>query len=320
LLKLFIYSVFLTIIGACSLIDKIAIKTTGSVITSGSDELLTESNWFYFEKAVPANLKMMEGLWFSDQSNKEILSSLVKGFGAHAFAINETKSLKDIIEDNSESFEITQTILYYEKAIFYGFKYLEESGITQDEFMDKSFSFSLKKKFDETFDEDDHIAILYFAQSLGSSINLQRENVSKLGYFNHVKAMLNWVCSANPNIERGSCKLFDAVIEASTSGVLGGKMEIAKKKFKQVMLDQPYNLLAKLSYVQYYVVPMLEEDEFSVLMESLGKDLNIWQNLQMGNSSKRSVIYEKNREFNLFNSIANERYKTLLKMRKLIFD
>jgi hypothetical protein len=310
----------LAALGACSVMNKVAVKATGSVITAGSDELLTESNWHYFEKAVPGNLKMMEGLWYSDQGNKEILTSLIKGFGAHAFAVNETKALRDIIEDNSNSFQINQTILHYEKAIFYGFKYLEKSGITRSEFMDKSFSFSLKKRFDDVFDEDDHIAILYFAQSLGSSINLQRENIKKLGYFSHVKSMLDWICTANPNIERGSCKLFDAVIEASTSGVLGGKMGVAKKKFKQIISDQPYNLLAKLSYVQYYIIPMLEEDEFSVEMESLNKDLSIWFNLQMGNGSKRSRVYMAHREFNLFNSIANERFKILMKMRKQIFD
>ena len=310
----------LAFITSCSLVNKVAVKTTGSVIVAGSDELLTEGNWHYFEKSVPANLKLMEGLWFSDQGNKDLLTSLVKGFGAHAFAINETKALQDILEDNTEAFSIQQTLLHYEKSIFYGFEYLKHAGISKEEFLDKSFPMKLKERFDSTFSSDDYIAILYFAQSLGSSINIQRENVAKLGYFNHVKSMLSWVCEKDPDIERGSCYLFDAVIEASTSGVLGGSMDKAQEKFQEVIKKQPYNLLARVAYIQYYIIPMLEEDEFSAMMQLLSKDINTWFQLQLGNPSEASQLFEKHREFNLFNSIAKERFTRIHKLRKNIFD
>ena len=315
------FAVILTFICcSCSLINKVAVRTTGAVISSGSDELLTESNWSYFEKSVPANLKMMEGLWFTDQENKELLMSLIKGFGGYAFAVSESKALKDILEDNTSSNKVTQTLLYYEKAIFYGLKYLNASGISSEQFWDRTFSLKLDKVFNEELSSNDRVAILYFAQALGSSINLQRENVSKLGYFNHVKSMLKWVCSKQPNIERGSCKLFDAVIEASTSGILGGNMDVAKNKFKDIIKEQPYNILAKVSYVQYYLIPMLEEEDFSVVMESINADLNSWYKLQLGNRDASTEIFENNRDFNLFNSIAKYRFRTLTKMKKQIFD
>lgn len=285
----------------------------------GSDEVLTEGNWEFFTLAIPGNLKLIEGLWFSDQGNKELLAMLIKGYGAYGFASKETIALRDILEGRSESELIDQTILAYEKSIYYGLKYLELSGISSAEFYNKSFSNKLSKVFSSEFGQEDHIAILYFAQSLGSSINIQRQNVSKMAYLSHVKEMLKWVCSERPDIERGSCALFNAVIEASTPTLLGGSPARAKKTFKQLIKDQPYNLLARISYVQYYLIPLLEEEEFSIEMEKLNKDISNWYRSIKGEVSKRTEIYSKHKDFNLFNSIARKKYKTLIKMRNEIF-
>lgn len=320
MVRLVLISLILIINTSCSLINKAAVKTTGSIVAKGSDELLTESNWAYLEKALPGNLKLMEALWFNDQANKVLLTSLIKGFAAHAFAISETKALKGILLENSNDDQRDQAILFYEKAIFYGLKYLEVIGISSKKFFDKSYSYKIDEDFSTRFDEDDFVALFYFAQSLGSSINLQRQNIVKLGYFNHVKSLLNWICTKEPELERGSCQLFDAVIEASTSGLLGGSMQKAKLKFKALIKKQPYNLLAKASYIQYYIIPMLEEDEFSVEMEQLQRDLNTWYSLQLGKTTKASKLYENHRDFNLFNSVARERFGIMHKLRKNIFE
>jgi hypothetical protein len=296
-----------------------AVKTTASVIKAGSDEVLTEGNWEHFSEAVPGNLKLIEGLWYSDPTNKSLLLMLIKGYGAYGFASKETIALKDIIEEEDESPAIDQAILIYEKAIFYGVKYLELSGISQDQFYNKSFSTKISKEFSRKFSSDDYTAILYFAQAMGSSINIQRQNVSKMALLSHVKAMLGWVCEKDPEIERGSCGLFNAVIEASTPTLLGGSQKRAKKLFKKLIKKQPYNLLARISYVQYHLIPLLEEEEFSVEMESLKKDIDTWYSYVKGSRSGRTKLFERNRDFNLYNSIAKKKYSVLMKLRKDIF-
>lgn len=314
----YILIAFMATIFGCSVIDRVAVKSTARLMNEGSDEILTETSWDRFNMAAPANLKLIEGLWFTDKSNLDLLEILIKGYGAYAFGALETKALDSIIldEESSEKFE---AILAYEKAIFYGFKYLENFGISKKQFTDKSFGLKLKDSFENHFKEDNFVALFYFAQALGSSINLQRDNVSKMGLLTQVKEMLSWVCLKDPTLERGSCLLFDAVIEASTPTLLGGSQKLARSKFKKVIKKQPYNLLAKVSYIQYHLIPMLEESDFDAYMEILEKDFSYWKETQVGKTNSMSKTFNKHRDFNLYNAIALERFNTLKEVKKDIF-
>ena len=312
-----VFSLVATFMG-CSMINKMAVRTTVGVVEQGSDELLTEGNWEFFKASAPGNIKLLEGLWFADQGNEKLLALLIKGHAAYAFAVQETEALNDILLEESNSPKRTQAILHYEKAIFYGVKYLEENGIKEEEFFAKDFSIKLSKKFDQKLGDEDLVAIFYFAQALGSSINLQRSNVTKMGQLAHVKSLLNWVCKRDPSLERGSCGLFQSVIEASTPTLLGGSQDRAKEMFQKVIKQQPYNLMARLSYIQYHLIPMLEEDEFEAEMAKLERDINIWFKGIKDQSQKVSP-YKNHPDFNLFNAMAKKRYESMAALKKEIF-
>ncbi|MBT4790989.1 MAG: hypothetical protein HON90_05420 [Halobacteriovoraceae bacterium] len=280
--------------------------------------MLTEGNWHHFNRSVPANLKLIEGLWYGDKENKKLLTMLIKGYAAYGFATFETKGLAAIVEEE-KSFDVEQAILMYEKAIYYGFEYLKLAGISQSTFMHKSFATQLSDRFLATFAEDDLVPLFYFAQALGSSINLQRQNVNRMGYISHVKAMMNWVCKLNPKLERGSCQLFKAIILASTPTLLGGSPKKGKKAFMDLIKHQRYNLLARLSYIQYSIIPMLDEDAFKQQMKILRKDLKLWRSYLYGTDNMSTKNFKENRHFNLYNSIANEKYKVLKNLEKELF-
>lgn len=310
--------VLTTIFASCSLVRSTALNVTSDLIADGSDELFTEGNYAYFTQATPGNLKLMEGLWYGDQKNEVLLTTLIKGHAGYTYGALETGAYSDILLDESSSSK-EQAILGYEKAIFYGIKYLELKGITSSEFYHKDFALKIPQVFEQKMDKEDYPALFYFAQALGSSINLQRDNIAKMGHLGHVKQMLAWVCHKDPALENGNCGLFQAVIEASTPSVLGGSITKAKSLLQQVKEAYPENLLARLSYIQFYLVPMLEENEYQLEMEKLNKDLSHWYELQLGNKSKENERFANKRMFNLFNAIAKERYKILKKIEKEIF-
>ena len=152
------YLTLLALFISCSLIDKIAVNSTANIIHAGSDEMLTEGNWHHFNRSVPANLKLIEGLWYGDKENKKLLTMLIKGYAAYGFATFETKGLAAIVEEE-KSFDVEQAILMYEKAIYYGFEYLKLAGISQSTFMHKSFATQLSDRFLATFAEDDLVPL-----------------------------------------------------------------------------------------------------------------------------------------------------------------
>lgn len=301
------------------MIHNIAVKTTGSVISKGSNEVLTEGNYEFFRSATPANLKLVEGLWYTDQENKELLTMLIKGYGAYAFAVNETEALEDLLLENEDSFAKEQAILNYEKAIFYSMKYLNLKGIDEDEFSDKGFSLILDNRFSDVMNESDHIAMFYFAQSLGGVINLQRDKIAKMAKLNHVRSLIKWVCRVSPNIENGSCMMFKAVIEASTPTLLGGKPAKAQALFKKAITTQPQNLLHRINYIHFSLLPMLEEEEYYQEMEKLNKELISWYNTLLGNQTKKNEKFVQHRYFNLYNSVAKKRFEIFRKTEKELF-
>ena len=121
-----LFLVMTTFVG-CSLVNKTALRTTANVIREGSDESFTEGNWAFFKEAMPGNIKLLEGLWFADQSNENLLGLLIKAHAAYAFVVHETQALEAIITDDYNSTAKEQAILHYEKAIFYAVKLLEEN-------------------------------------------------------------------------------------------------------------------------------------------------------------------------------------------------
>ncbi|MDP7320425.1 MAG: TRAP transporter TatT component family protein [Bacteriovoracaceae bacterium] len=318
--KLFGYLLLLVMgLSSCALVDKAAIKTTANIMQKGSDQLLYEPDWYFFKESAPGNLKLIEGMWFADQKNKQLLGLLVKGYSAYTFAVLETQAIRDQILGNSETLIRQRVLMNYEKAIEYGFKYLELMGISREDFLNKSFPQTLEKTFLAKASDEDYVTLFYFAQAMGSSLNNQRQNMDKLAYLNHVKLLMQWVCSVKPDIEYGNCKLFDAILEATTPRVLGGNMAKAQKKFKEAIKLRPENLLIRLSYIQYYLIPLLEEEEFSVEMERLRKDLGYWYSSVQGIKNREKLKYDKTKIYNLFNSVARQKYRKLLKLRKEIF-
>ena len=80
----------------CS-VNKLAIKTTGSIIEYGMDALMEESDLVFAKESAPANLKLLEGLIKGDPENGKLLISASKGFSSYtlAFLEDEDKELFD---------------------------------------------------------------------------------------------------------------------------------------------------------------------------------------------------------------------------------
>lgn len=300
------------------MVNKVAVKSTAEIIYEGSDELLKENDYIFFKESAPANLKFIEGLWANDRSNKKLLTLLVKGYAAYTFAVLETEAYEDILNDE-QSDKTLRVILNYEKAIKYGYLFLNEIGISKTQFDDKGFPAMLNEVLESQTSSDDYIALFYFAQALGSSMNLQRTNVSKMGKLTHIKVLLDWICAKKPDLENGMCTLFSAVIEASTPLILGGSKDKARKQFALAQKKWPNNLLSRLSYIQFYLLPMLEEEEYQVEMKKLKLLIDKWYNVQLGNDPKDPLNFSGTDQFNLFNALAMRRYNILKKIEKDLF-
>ncbi len=300
---------------SCSVVNKVGTSAMSGIMLQGSGELMREARFENFKQAAIPNLKMLEGLWFADQDNQKLLTLLIKGYAGFAYAVNETEFLEDKIQGLKNSIHKQRAIYHYEKSVYYGVKYLELKGISGEKFWSTSFPNFLKDN-SSRLNADDSVAIFYFAQALGGSINLQRKNISKLPYFSHVKALSGWACQINPHLEFGACGQMKGILAASTPRILGGNMEDASKEFKKQIKDYPQNYLSSLNYMQYYLIPMYMEDEFFSMLKIVEGKLKSWSE---SITSARSAVKVEKPEFNLFNSVAQKRLEIFKKYKKIIF-
>lgn len=299
----------------------VGVNSAAYILKDSSLELNTEPNLDFFEKSTPANLKMLEALWFAKKSNEDLLALLVKGYGGFAFGVHETKFLEDQILGNDDGSQHKQDAIYlYTKAFDYGVKFLEENGVKYSTLISKEAAVRLPQVLESNLSSSDKIGAFYFAQSWGGLINLQRDNVEMLSHLGAVKAIMDWVCKDNPDFEYGSCSLFYAVYEAGRPAMIGGNLKKGQKIFIEFIKKYPENLLARVAYVQFYIIPTMDEVLYAKEAEFLKKEFINWSGVKdLSKRTKGTKKYLENKQFNLYNAIAMKRFKIIEKLKSEIF-
>lgn len=291
-------------------------RSTNPVFVKTSEDLLKEGHWNFFRDSSLGNLKLMELLWQQDQENLELLGVLIKGFSGYAFAIPETLYLEDEIKGVEGSRWKKEAIIYYTRSLDYGLYYLDQKGVKRDDLLANDEK-RLKKKL-KNLDEDDFMAVLYTAQSWGSLINLQKDNVALISHVPKVKILFDFVCDKKPDIDQNVCDIFYAQYESSRPKMLGGDPEKGEKLYLESIQKHPKNLLIRVSYVQYRLVPGFREEEFQREAVLLNEEFAKWEDLNRDALENRST-YKDMPELNLYNSIARKRFLIMYKLKNKIF-
>ena len=305
---------------SCSSVNRVALNTTANIIEKGAAQINHEPNWHLFKDSAGANIKMIEGLSYSEPENEGLLALLTKSYGGYAYGVLETQHLNEVLGDSSNEFYKKQAISAYTKSLNYGLRYLELNGIKKEIVYSKDAAANLPNVLEEYLGEDDMSAVFFTAQSLGGLISLQKNNIPLLSRIGAVKAMMDWVCGKDMEFEAGACRLFYAIYETSRPAMLGGNLEKGKELFKEFIEKYPHNLLGRVSYLQFYVVPMMDEVEYAKQREILLREFSAWEKvMNAGVSDKATQEYEKRPHYNLFNAIAHERFKLIEKYKENIF-
>lgn len=302
-------------VSACSL-QKMALRSSTPVFEKTSVSMMKEMNWEFFSEAGPGNLKFLELLYDQDPENLRLLSVLIKSYSGYAFGVKETLLFQDELSGLEDSPHKKQAISFYTRAFDYGLFYLKQKGITSQELLSNDESL-LQKKLKEMDQEDVH-ALLYTAQAWGSLINLQKDNIALVGQVPKVKMIFDRVCEINPDIDQNVCDIFYAQYEVSRPKMLGGNPERGEELFLKAIEKHPKNLLIRLSYIQYYVVPLMDADKYEGQAKILREEFQKFSDLNR-DSLENISPYKDEASLNLYNSIAKKRFEIIEQNKKKIF-
>jgi hypothetical protein len=304
----------LLFLGACS-IQKLAIRASAPVFMKSSDGITREGNWDFFRASAPANIKLLELLWEQDPGNTALLGVLVKSYAGYAFAIPETLAFEDELKGVEESEARRDAITFYTRALDLGLTYLGEHEISRNDLLGDEKN--LMKKL-QGLGKEQVVPLLYTAQAWGSLINLQRDNIALIAQVPKVKLIFDRVCELDPQIEHNVCDIFYAQYEASRPKMLGGNPERGEELFRKAIAKNPQNLLIRMSYVQYLLLPAMDRDKYEREATELRAELAKWDDLNRDNLENTSS-YRLIPELNLLNSIAKRRFLVVEKYKDKIF-
>lgn len=288
------------------------------MFTETTQKMTLERDWNFFRDSSPGNLKFLEMLYYQDTDNLELLGTLIKGFAGYAYAVPETLAFGDELAGVDGSIQRQNAISLYTKSLDFGLAYLEKKGIKKTDILGSDEQ-ALNKLLGKKLSKKDYSAALFTAQSWGSLINLQKDNISLVSHIPKVKGILDWVCSKEPDIEDGVCDMFYAQYEAARPKMLGGDPEKAKALFTAAIKKRPKHLLIRMLYIQFMILPGFDGDAYEKESAVLREELAKWENINRDNLVDESE-YKAVEHLNLFNAITKKRFELIELNKKKIFE
>ena len=240
-------------LSGCS-VNKLAIKTTGSIIEYGMDALMEESDLVFAKESAPANLKLLEGLIKGDPENVTLLISAVKGFSSYTLAF---------LEDEDKE----RAKLFYNRGKEYGLRVLLKNRQFNETFKKNIDSFN---KSLQSFKKDDVPALFWTGFAWGNWINLNLDLPEALIDIPKVEAIMMRVMELDESYYYGSVHLFFGVSYGSRSAILGGNLEKSKEHFDRAIKISDGNFLIGYFYkAKYYAIPTQDKELFENLINKV---------------------------------------------------
>ena len=230
---------------------KMAIRMSQDLFNNMSVSIFEECDPDIAQKAIPANLKILEGVLKNDPDNPELLRQLSMGFCGYSMLFVES----DYKERASN--------LYY-RATIYGLKAIGFSGepeaVSREELVNRLKTLD-KKSFD---------ALLWATVSWSSWININLDKPAAIAQLGMAQLCIDKLVETSPDLFYGLPYLLKAVSLSARSPMLGGDYQKAGEYFEKALLSGNRNLfIAQYFYARYYCIGTQNKELFTSLITEI---------------------------------------------------
>lgn len=250
---IFIVLMITTLLSACST-RRLAVQATLPLIASQIVSMQEERDAELAEKAIPASLKMLEGLAKEDPENVWILQKLAEGFCGYAFSF-----LEDSRPDRASGL--------YSRGKDFAFRALEISGSGK-----KWSGLSLdewSKRLAEV-DPSQQPSLFWAGQCWGSWLSLNLDSVEAFSDLPRIDALMNRVLELNADFHYAGPHLFLGAFYGGRSRMLGGNPDKARNHFEQALkITEGKYLLVSLLYAKTYAVQNQDRKLFETQLRNI---------------------------------------------------
>ncbi len=225
-------------LSGCSL-NRIAAKTTASVIDTGLPAIYRGNDPQFAKEALPANLQLMEVLLESDPGNQKLLLNAAMGFCGYGFMF---------IEDENEA----RASEFYKKGAAYALRALKFKGVVKDGSADPA-----------ALDKNTAAAAFWNSFCRAAYVNLNRDDPDAVAELPKIMPVVERVAELTPDYYYNGSYAMLGTYYALRPKILGGDPEKAKLNFDKAIQGAGAGFLLN-SYMaaKMYAVAAQDEDYF----------------------------------------------------------
>ncbi len=249
--KYLLILLLLPLLGACSM-GQIVARTSGSIMDGAIDAMNRETDLTLAEAAIPANIKLIEGLIIEDPENPVLLASAAQGLYGYAFGFTE-------LQDRQRADAL------YQRGTDYGFRALKSFGVNID----------LRTA---NIDAIDHAlsrlgnsavpALFWTASCWAKQIDLNRTDPARIAELASTERLMQRVQQLEPDYFAGSVYGYYGVYYGSRAPMFGGNFSLADKNFSSARAVTGGRLLIfDVLQAEYLERQRLDKGQFHSLLE-----------------------------------------------------
>lgn len=308
---------------SCSTTTRLAIGQISPVVYEGSESLQKEKNWDFFRASAPSSLQLAEMMLEKDPDNKELLALLTKGYASYAYVISDTLALAHRLEGEDDSDYHQQARVSLAKALSYGMRFMEESGVSYEAIKNAANKNELASLLNEQFDLDETIdkeALFFAGIAWLQSINYNMSQMLLTSQAGQAFSLIEAVCNKDPSFQNGMCPTLRGVYYLSRPRMLGGKPDTGKKLLSQAMLTYPDNHMIPVTLMEWYLVPAGEKGAYVKLRDQVLAKLKAWRKATYIPGESNSAKGQRQRDLlNLINAMAEKRLGIIMSKESDLF-
>ena len=243
-------ALLLPLLAACSMGQMVA-RTSVSVMDGNIEALNRETDLALAEAAIPASLKLIEGLLNEDPNNVELLANAAQGFYSYAFGFVE-------LQDRQRADAL------YGRGFDYGKRGLQRLGVDID------FSSAVPDDIDKAVAGlgKEAVPMLFWTASCwAKQIDLNRDDPARLAELSSTERLMHRALELQPDYYYGGVHIFYGVYFGSRAPVLGGDFERSEQNFARARaVTQNKLLMTDVLQAEYLERQRLDRQRFRQLL------------------------------------------------------
>lgn len=234
------------LLNGCSMGQLVA-RTSVTMLDGGVEAMNREGDFELAREAIPANLKLMEGLLHKDPGNRDLRQYAAEGFYGYAFGFVELK-------DPDRAADL------YRRGYAHGREGLRRLGLDLE--LETASPDAIRAAAARL--GADAVPLLFWtASNWAKRIDLDRTNPAMIAQLAGSAALMERVMELEPAYHHGSPDLFFAVYYGSRAPMFGGDYARSAAHFARAnALNADRLLLVDVLYAEYLAHQRLDQESF----------------------------------------------------------